>query len=137
MNKDTDIAMHKEHRSWESDIEMWNYDVELWKEEIKSLKGALINIEVLIEDHEDAVAKHVDVFKQHQTTVRVHEQNIGLQLPDSDTLKEQNELHENERISHQLLIRRHNQLKYIQHEIMTLTKEFNDRLENITIQQDK
>lgn len=136
MDKEIDIAMHKEHRLWESDIEMWNHDVEMWKEEIKSLKGALIRIEVLIESHEEAVAKHVEDFNEHQSNARVHEQNISMQPEDSGNWEELCELHSSERKSHKYLLSRHNLLKTIQHEFMTAAKEFNDKLEHISSRQD-
>jgi len=125
-----DLNMHQEHRAWESDIKMWNDDVEMWQEEIKSLKSALINIEVLIDNHEAALNKHVNEFLEHQSTARTHEQNMGLSADDV-VLKGLQELHEMERISHKQLMDNHQLLKSFQHEIMTLTKEYNNKLEQI------
>ncbi|MTI38922.1 hypothetical protein [Fulvivirga lutimaris] len=125
MSTSSQLEMHKEHKNWDSDINMWEQDMKMWLDELKALRDALLHVEVFVDNHEDMLNNHSKQFTSHSSELKIHERFMGL----SDDILKEKHLEESQR--HMALAKSHDRLKVYQHTLMILTKEFKERLEQM------
>jgi chromosome segregation ATPase len=115
------VDMHREHKSWESEISQWRFDIAQWQKQLAALPATIAAINKRLEEHAESLRKHAGSIRMLEQDVGAHEHKIveyemgakGEELPG---LAEKHKL-ETTRQSQQR--ETHARLKHLHHEIVT------------------